>query len=98
MKVSRGVVALSVALAVVAAPGSVAHAETAKPPKKVGTIVSLTFDDGDSSHPAAARMLEKRACVERFTSTPNPRRGAQADPAPARRDRGQGGTRSAATR
>lgn len=60
MKVSRGVVALSVALAVVAAPGSVAHAETAKPPKKVETVVALTFDDGDSSHPAVARMLEKR--------------------------------------
>ncbi len=29
-------------------------------PRKVTTVVSLTFDDGDAGHPAVARMLERR--------------------------------------
>ncbi|WP_189245928.1 polysaccharide deacetylase family protein [Streptosporangium pseudovulgare] len=28
-------------------------------PKRAGAIVSLTFDDGDATHPAVARMLER---------------------------------------
>lgn len=60
VKVFHRVVALSVALAVVATLGPAAHAATARPSKKIKTVVALTFDDGDSSHPAVARMLEKR--------------------------------------
>ncbi|MGC5012772.1 polysaccharide deacetylase family protein [Streptosporangium sp. DT93] len=59
MRLFRRVTALSAALAVAAALGPAAHAAGAGAPKKVRTIVSLTFDDGDSTHPAVARMLEK---------------------------------------
>ncbi|MEU8378373.1 polysaccharide deacetylase family protein [Streptosporangium sp. NPDC048865] len=59
-KVFRRAVALAATLAVVAAPASAAHAAAERPAKKVRTVVALTFDDGDSSHPAVARMLERR--------------------------------------
>ncbi|GGS60680.1 hypothetical protein GCM10010156_19260 [Planobispora rosea] len=45
-----------VALAVAVLPGTPAQATDAKP----RTIVALTFDDGDATHLAAARMLQKR--------------------------------------
>ncbi len=60
VKVFRRAAAFATALAVVAALGPAAHATTGRPAKKVRTVVALTFDDGDSSHPATARMLEKR--------------------------------------
>ncbi|WP_326636471.1 polysaccharide deacetylase family protein [Streptosporangium sp. NBC_01755] len=59
MKIFRRVAVFSTALAIAMAPGPVAHAKTAKPSKKAGTVVSLTFDDGDSTHLAVARMLER---------------------------------------
>ncbi|MFC7644648.1 polysaccharide deacetylase family protein [Streptosporangium lutulentum] len=43
-----------------AKPQKAAQGEAAKPQKKISTVVSLTFDDGDVTHVAAARMLEKR--------------------------------------
>ncbi|MEU4829106.1 polysaccharide deacetylase family protein [Streptosporangium sp. NPDC023615] len=59
VRVFRRVTALSAALAVMAAQAPAAHAADARAPKKIRTIVSLTFDDGDSTHPAVARMLER---------------------------------------
>ncbi len=60
VKVFRRAAAFATALAVVAALGPAAHAAAGQPAKKARTVVALTFDDGDSSHPAVARMLEKR--------------------------------------
>ncbi|MFI6508310.1 polysaccharide deacetylase family protein [Streptosporangium sp. NPDC050855] len=58
MKVVRRMVAFLAVpvLVTVAAPAALAGA--GKPPK-VRTVVSLTFDDGDSTHPAVAGMLER---------------------------------------
>ncbi|MGV9595881.1 polysaccharide deacetylase family protein [Streptosporangium sandarakinum] len=36
-----------------------ARAAGTRAPKRAGAIVSLTFDDGDATHPAVARMLER---------------------------------------
>ncbi|MER5318544.1 polysaccharide deacetylase family protein [Streptosporangium roseum] len=60
MKIVRWAAALPAALVALAVLQPVSHAESAKPPKKVTTVVSLTFDDGDATHTATARMLEKR--------------------------------------
>ncbi|MBG0813051.1 polysaccharide deacetylase family protein [Planomonospora sp. ID82291] len=47
-------------LALLASPGASAQAAAApRKPVKPKTIVALTFDDGDATHAAAARMLEK---------------------------------------
>ncbi|MFJ2031222.1 polysaccharide deacetylase family protein [Streptosporangium sp. NPDC087985] len=62
MKIVRRAGALSAVLVVLAAQAQtpVAHAGTVEPSKKAETVVSLTFDDGDVTHPSAARMLERR--------------------------------------
>jgi peptidoglycan/xylan/chitin deacetylase (PgdA/CDA1 family) len=66
VRIAHRAAALLVALVALVMPAVPAQAsqasqvETAKPPKKVSTVVSLTFDDGDVTHLAAARMLEKR--------------------------------------
>jgi peptidoglycan/xylan/chitin deacetylase (PgdA/CDA1 family) len=64
VRIAHWAAALLVALIVVPAmsamPAQASSEKTAKPPKKVSTVVSLTFDDGDVTHLAVARMLEKR--------------------------------------
>ena len=63
MRIAHWAAALLAALIVVPAMAAMpaqASSETAKPRKKVSTVVSLTFDDGDVTHLAVARMLEKR--------------------------------------
>ncbi|MEV8635903.1 polysaccharide deacetylase family protein [Streptosporangium sp. NPDC051023] len=52
--------AMSVVLAMSAPVLPAEAARTAAPPRKVTTVVSLTFDDGDATHPSVARMLERR--------------------------------------
>lgn len=59
VKIVRWAAALPAALVALAFLQPAAHAASAKPPK-VRTVVSLTFDDGDVTHPATARMLQKR--------------------------------------
>ncbi|MFF4411100.1 polysaccharide deacetylase family protein [Streptosporangium sp. NPDC001559] len=59
MRIAYRLGASAVALAVLA--GALpARAETAETAGKVRTVVSLTFDDGDATHVAAARLLERR--------------------------------------
>jgi peptidoglycan/xylan/chitin deacetylase (PgdA/CDA1 family) len=64
VRIAHWAAALLVALIVVPAmsamPAQASSEVSAKPPKKVSTVVSLTFDDGDVTHLAVARMLEKR--------------------------------------
>ncbi|GAA2865929.1 hypothetical protein GCM10010517_25320 [Streptosporangium fragile] len=60
MKIVRRATALLATLAAVAFPATAGHAEAAQAPKKARTVVSLTFDDGDATHLAVARMLQKR--------------------------------------
>ncbi|MBB2909909.1 peptidoglycan/xylan/chitin deacetylase (PgdA/CDA1 family) [Streptosporangium becharense] len=59
MKIVRRAAALLAALAAVALPVPAAHGEAAGAPKG-RTVVALTFDDGDATHLAVARMLQKR--------------------------------------
>jgi peptidoglycan/xylan/chitin deacetylase (PgdA/CDA1 family) len=62
VRIAHGVAALLAALVVLvipAAPAQASQGEVAKP-QKIKTVVSLTFDDGDITHLAVARMLEKR--------------------------------------
>ncbi|WP_449063556.1 polysaccharide deacetylase family protein [Planomonospora algeriensis] len=62
MKTSGHLAGVATALALLVPSGLPAHAaQAAAPgkPVKPRTIVSLTFDDGDASHAAAARLLER---------------------------------------
>ncbi|GGL47660.1 polysaccharide deacetylase family protein [Planomonospora parontospora] len=60
MKIPGRLAGALTALALLVSPGMPAQAAAApKKPEKPRTIVALTFDDGDATHAAAARMLEK---------------------------------------
>ncbi|WP_433253128.1 polysaccharide deacetylase family protein [Streptosporangium sp. CA-135522] len=65
MKVVRWMAVLSATPVVLAILQPASHAESAESPK-ARTVVSLTFDDGDKTHVAAARILEKRGMLGTF--------------------------------